>query len=544
MEGVVEDAAPPYALLGQGDGSSEAALTSVAANFETDVSGTQGLGNLVPGEKSVRLGLKKTGSRGVQGGLYYNGEGITAGPLAENLLGKNLNINADQRLMTELGRERWLDIALNGPVGVVEGVQVGGEAVHRCTLKEGRNQCVCLYTEREYKDLIIEAHYDYRFHFYHPDKRRWYWCRFCHQIFSDKNSLSWHRHTDQCQAWKDMQSGPVRILKMYPTFCPSDGKIYTKILKEAGLVFPAPEGHRPWAPKTSTTLYQETTRKEAVRLDVEAGHEYGAVGGAENMVIDIASGAGSVCRLLQEPNTPISQITPGSEEATQDIEESHALPGLECQTFSDDQPRPSSFKRLRRFASDKTAKIVEKTNAGQSSSTSRYALRSRDIHIHQSAKEVSKPLELSEDEDTTPMPPRRRVLNEGCTAIQGSSSATQSTREEVLAAAQKQAERLTMKDVPEIGSPPPVMKVPGLYYILKESPEAIIQKDLLDIPERCIAKLNEMEVNGELGHRLMAATGPWIYWRRAHTVSLFPIYHCVLVDLSVHFQLENLLCRM
>lgn len=41
----------------------------------------------------------------------------------------------------------------------LQGYKVGGERVYRAELKQGRVPCACLYTEQEYKDLVVEAHY-------------------------------------------------------------------------------------------------------------------------------------------------------------------------------------------------------------------------------------------------------------------------------------------------------------------------------------------------------------------------------------------------
>ena len=88
---------------------------------------------------------------------------------------------------------------------------------------------------------------------------------------------------------------------------------------------------------------------------------------------------------------------------------------------------------------------------------------------------------------------------------------------------------MTFKDLLDIGPPPLVRKVPGLYYLIKESPQVIINKKMLETPEQCIAALKEMEVNGELSHKLMAAIEPWIHWRRAQLVSNDVCSDCVIV---------------
>lgn len=132
--------------------------------------------------------------------------------------------------------------------------------MYRSELKQGRVPCACLYTEREFKELVIEAHYLCRYHYWQDpllEKRYYYWCRYCHQDFSDKNALSYHRYKDQCDAWKKDGTG---VLKMYPTFLQSERGAVKDILAEFHLSFPREEGSRPWNPRTTTVtgVVQET----------------------------------------------------------------------------------------------------------------------------------------------------------------------------------------------------------------------------------------------------------------------------------------------
>ncbi|KAG0572429.1 hypothetical protein KC19_VG094500, partial [Ceratodon purpureus] len=101
MEGISEDTVLPCTSLQEEDKFSEAGLTigSVAANFESNLTGAQGQRTLASDEDSVRRRLNIGGSRSIaveaEGGLYQSGEGITAGPIAENLLPKQFSVNAD-----------------------------------------------------------------------------------------------------------------------------------------------------------------------------------------------------------------------------------------------------------------------------------------------------------------------------------------------------------------------------------------------------------------------------------------------------------------
>ena len=72
--------------------------------------------------------------------------------------------------------------------------------------------------------------------------------------FSDKNALSYHRHKDQYDAWKRLTNGQGGVLKMNPTFKPSDSKAVVTVLAQCGLKFPEEEGQRPWAPRIEAAV--------------------------------------------------------------------------------------------------------------------------------------------------------------------------------------------------------------------------------------------------------------------------------------------------
>ena len=185
------------------------------------------------------------------------GLGITGGIFNRDDSAGIVNVNEDHRLIEELGFDVWWNLVQNGPVGLIEGTTTKSQNVYRFTLTQGRVPLVYMYTEDEYKDLIKEAHYRCRYHFYRvqgKDKRRWYWCRYCHMDFSDKNALSYHRLKDQCDAWKRLTNGQSGVLKMHPIFKPSNIKAVVEVLAQCGLTFPREEGQRPWAPRIEVAL--------------------------------------------------------------------------------------------------------------------------------------------------------------------------------------------------------------------------------------------------------------------------------------------------
>ena len=50
--------------------------------------------------------------------------------------------------------------------------------------------------------------------------------------FLDKNALFYHRHKGECDAWKRLTNGQGGVLKMYPTFKPSDSKVVVSFLSK------------------------------------------------------------------------------------------------------------------------------------------------------------------------------------------------------------------------------------------------------------------------------------------------------------------------
>jgi hypothetical protein len=113
-------------------------------------------------------------------------------------------------------------------------VTAGKEKLYRCMMTNCRTNYVCLYTESEYKDLIVEAHHHWRDPMKHDDNMYWFCCRYCGLHFKEKNMMSFHRYNDEYEGW----SGPY-TLKMYPTFDKNDQASLKTILDERGLKFPS-----------------------------------------------------------------------------------------------------------------------------------------------------------------------------------------------------------------------------------------------------------------------------------------------------------------
>jgi hypothetical protein len=170
------------------------------------------------------------------------GVGITGGLVEDAGIGRSgvVQVNEDPHLMAVLGPQRWRELVYSNIVGLLEDVQAYGKNEYHFSMVQGRVSCASLYTKSEYKSLVVEAQYTCRYHYYRSisEKRHWYWFMHCYVDFADKNALSYHKHKDECHAWKDTEIGRAGPrLKMYPTFPTGDQFGIRSIFKEAGLNF-------------------------------------------------------------------------------------------------------------------------------------------------------------------------------------------------------------------------------------------------------------------------------------------------------------------
>jgi hypothetical protein len=95
---------------------------------------------------------------------------------------------------------------------------------------QSRVMCIVLYTESEYKELILKAHVHCRLDEVNGHGRRKWICKYCRKDnWKDKNDLSWHRVQDSCPKWKGSGS-----LKMYPSFEKGDHIVLAKLMKKYG----------------------------------------------------------------------------------------------------------------------------------------------------------------------------------------------------------------------------------------------------------------------------------------------------------------------
>ena len=510
------------------------------------------------------------------------GIGITGPEYEQGRELGSIRVNKDFRLIAELGFEKWWDIVLNGPVGLVHGAKVKGKNLYRCTLTQGREPCVCLFTEQEYKDLVVEAHYNCRYHVYHviegKDRRRWYWCLYCKEDFSDKNALSYHRHRNQCIEWRRMKNGKGGILKMYPTFKPSDTKAAETILAECGLKFPAKSGSQPWAPRQEGAANPTGAHGDGLGSTSRSrGGERGTgvIGsrGDKSHTKSRRSDAlhAPSMRPRRMKNTVVSSpdlpnfAHKSSADTTTDVGGGSGNKRRRSRTGSQSTRDGSERdgletrrKSMRRLQSVRETRSRKKTRVDSGSA----GISGNAIDLGESDKEFDSPREAvaqcilnvahsegtGDDHQHFRVKPRNLIYDEGeedmednvvMTEDQGEvqeamadnglhlpttscspvSHISSKRRDEVLREAQREADLLTINDVRDLRDAPESVPVPGLYYLLSEGPISVVEKDLLMQPIQCMEHLTSMERNGKLSEKIISALGHWVQWRLARVVS-------------------------
>ena len=457
-----------------------------------------------------------------QSGVVGYGLGITGGIFDRYGAAGIVNVNEDHRLIDELGFDVWWNLVQNGPVGLIEGTTAKGQNVYRFTLTQGRVPLVCLYTEDEYKELIIEAHYQCRYHFYRgqgKDKRRWYWCRYCHMDFSDKNALSYHRHKDQCDAWKRLTNGQGGVLKMYPTFKPSDSKAVVAVLAQCGLRFPEDKEHRPWAPRVegTVTLVEEQPNPTATNTPKATPMKAKSSGSTRHVGVPVSP-------LSSSGHRDMSAWQTADETDSSTSEGERASKGY--QTRSQGPKRLMSVREHRAKKKQRVDTPSETTLAG---GASRAAMDSG-VHCGPDVPDTTTLGGGDDDGDeATNFQVIPRNMQFGVAEdsqeeqIQSSHAhcTTGQARDEAFQDAQRAAALLTVSDLEILECPPQTRNAPGLYVLLSEGPVPVIDKALLTQPEQCMAVLTKLEEDGELVSRIPAALGPWILWRIANMVNIY-----------------------
>jgi hypothetical protein len=117
-----------------------------------------------------------------------------------------------------------------------------------------RKQCIALYLEEEYEQLVLECYWTARARVKMPNNRYRFTCIHCKETHKDKNTTSYHRMFKLCRVYEGSKP-----LKMYPTWDKSEQGEKQRI----GLKF----GKRDSPPTSSTP--SPATRPPPLDLDDE-----------------------------------------------------------------------------------------------------------------------------------------------------------------------------------------------------------------------------------------------------------------------------------
>lgn len=337
-----------------------------------------------------------------------------------------------------------------------------------------RTNCACLYTESEYKDLIVEAHHHWRDPVKHDDNRYWFCCRYCGLRFKDKNRLSFHRYNDECEGW----SGPY-TLKMYPTFDKNDHAILKATLDERGLKFPskyAGRGIKDFQ-KVEKSKVLDVVQTQVQLHSSKAGED--GAGGSR----------GRERKMIEEDN--LSNIANAKKKRK-------ITTRVDCEADGRDSGREILEKRGR----DKKKKT-----------SSPIIITSPEILIQMKKPLIRENLcgATEVDNQLTEKVPSPQLPQQTMPTCLPTKPDLQDkpTREDVEARARAYSLSFEV-DVSNIPQVPKEVQTPGLYYLLSENrSSAIMDRGILRDPDKCIETLRVMEQNKTLEAAMKAAYFDW-----------------------------------
>ena len=93
------------------------------------------------------------------------------------------------------------------------GGEDGKSRIFQNTMTHNRKQCVSLYLEEEYEQLVLECYWTACSKEKTANNRYRFFCIHCKESHKDKNTTSYHRMFKLCNVYKDTAS-----LKMYPNW--------------------------------------------------------------------------------------------------------------------------------------------------------------------------------------------------------------------------------------------------------------------------------------------------------------------------------------
>lgn len=150
--------------------------------FEEEVSDGEDNDNVFEKDDSrLQLG-QSNGSRKRQ--YIEDGPLIALGPQ------KNILAAKDEMMIRWLGFDEYCRVLYEEPNGWLQGVYGGDdikERIYKSSMKQGRQKCVALYTQKDYEALALEALQQSSKT--ENAKRPRYRCKYCHKDFKDKKHI-------------------------------------------------------------------------------------------------------------------------------------------------------------------------------------------------------------------------------------------------------------------------------------------------------------------------------------------------------------------
>lgn len=348
-------------------------------------------------------------------------------------------------------------------------------------MTHNRKQCVALYLEEEYEQLVLECYWTARARVKGPNNRYRFCCIHCKESHKDKNTTSYHRMFKLCRVYEG-----TKTLKMYPTWDKSEQGEKQRI----GLKY----GKRDSPPLSSTP--SPATRPPPLDLDEQA---------ASTEFTDSASAAES----SPPPNLPV--VRPQQSQRPSRKRPLHV--------FFDDQAPASARKHITKPPGSGATPTSKSTPPSKSISRtskpplqpSRMAAQSEEQRHQVIPPEESKSHTLDSDPSS---PSSNCPIQEVQFRVVKHNDVLQCettlplSREEVER--QAVAEATTLFQAKDAGaSPPPHVDINGLYILISETDDQWTPRELLKDPQECMQYLHAQLEDGTIGQRIENAFGQW-----------------------------------
>ena len=347
----------------------------------------------------------------------------------------------------------------------VFGGEDGKSRIFRSTMSHNRKQCVALYLEDEYEQLVLECYWTARARVKGPNNRYRFSCIHCQESHKDKNTTSYHRMFKLCRVYEG------KPLKMYPTWDKSEQGEKCRI----GLKF----GKRNSPPMSSTP--SPATRPPPLDLD-EEGECTDAVSGAET------SPPHSMRAGRSQSQKPSRKRPLPVHFADQPLPPPRKYVTNPSKTVNTATKPPLQPSRLALPSEEHPQQLIHPTESNPVSAASDPGSPSSSCPLQEVEFKVVRHTDVLPCESTLPM-----------------------SRQDVERQAWAEARTLfPSKDL--MVSPPPHMDINCLYILIAETDDQWAPKHLLNDPVECMQYLHKQLEDGTLGQRIGNAFGQWFLY--------------------------------